>query len=463
MRPTLFVPVENQVRELDAKLLFGCVAASRGFPVVLGYKQLLHLAMPTFAPGIFIAKSMRARSRLMFNIITGLGHELLAWDEESLVRYDSPEYYNWRFTPQTFNSVRHLFAWGEDDAEMFAAYPGNQGVRIHATGNPRVDLLRPEVRDYFAPDCARIKQQHGDYILVNTNFSFTNPFLKDIALVRERGLFGRPKSRTAVGMSGEFADAMVAHQEKIFAQFRELMPALAAQFPDRKIILRPHPSEDHDLWRTLVAGDANVEVLHDGNVVPWLMSASVLIHNGCTTAVEAALADRPTIAFRPVQSQQLDYALPNGLSHDASSVQEVVEFVAQIVDGRLGLIAEEQRQKLFARHLCASSGALASDRIVDKLEALGYTHQALAHPPPLRAAKARATAAIRSTIKKVNMRRSNHWAGKRYNAHRFPGITLDEINARITRFDQVLGRFAGLRASACGDALFSINPPADVS
>ncbi len=33
---TLIIPVENQVRELDAKLLLGCVAAERGLPVILG-------------------------------------------------------------------------------------------------------------------------------------------------------------------------------------------------------------------------------------------------------------------------------------------------------------------------------------------------------------------------------------------------------------------------------------------
>lgn len=455
-RPTLFVPVENQVRELDAKLLFGCIAAARGFNVVLGYKQLLHIAMPDFPPGIFIAKSMRAGSKLMFDIITGLGHELVAWDEESLVRYDSPEYYAWRFTPDTFNRVRHLFAWGVDDAEMFAAYPGNHGVRVHTTGNPRADLLRPELRSYFDAECAQIRQRHGEFVLVNTNFSFVNPFLKDIALVRPAGLFGRPESRTAAGMSSEFAQSMAAHQAQIFEHFRRLLPALARRFPERKIILRPHPSEDHELWRVLLGEHANVEVLHEGNVVPWLMSAAVLVHNGCTTAVEAALVERPVVAFRPVRSASLDYALPNALSHDASSIDEVLETVAAVLRHELGQIDAAERQRLFDRHLSASGGALASERIVTALESLGYAETALDRPRAMPATLARAKAALRTAIKRFNMKRSDHWAGKRYNAHRFPGVTLDEINARIARFHDVLGRFEPVRARACGAALFSI-------
>lgn len=184
IRKTIYLPVENQVRELDAKLLFAAVAANRGNRTVLGNKQFLYFSLPDHDPGVFIAKSMRGRSKLMFDIIRGLGHHLVAWDEESLVRFQSPEYYAWRFSSHTFNAVTDLFAWGADDADMFAAYPQRGQVRIHQTGNPRSDLLRPELRDYFAPTADAISAQRGDFILVNTNFSFVNPFLKATALIR---------------------------------------------------------------------------------------------------------------------------------------------------------------------------------------------------------------------------------------------------------------------------------------
>ena len=39
---TLILPVENQTRELDAKLLLACAAAERGFPVIIGSRALIH-------------------------------------------------------------------------------------------------------------------------------------------------------------------------------------------------------------------------------------------------------------------------------------------------------------------------------------------------------------------------------------------------------------------------------------
>ena len=50
-RSTLIIPVESQVRELDAKLLLACVAAERGFPVVIGSSAFVHHAMASLSQG----------------------------------------------------------------------------------------------------------------------------------------------------------------------------------------------------------------------------------------------------------------------------------------------------------------------------------------------------------------------------------------------------------------------------
>ncbi|MEO5883490.1 MAG: surface carbohydrate biosynthesis protein, partial [Caldimonas sp.] len=298
--PTLILPVENQVRELDAKLLLACVAAERGLSVVLGSRTFINFAMPRLPRGLFLAKSMRSISKRTLGIVHDLGHEIAAWDEESLVRYSSADYYAWRYSKDTFKFIDELFAWGADDAAFFQAYEGYTGVPVHVTGNPRIDLLRPEVRGYFDDDVRALKDRYGDFILVNTNFSFVNHFVPSLNLI-ERDPSGQCRvSRTGRGMSLSFAAGMAAHQQAIYDHFRDLMPQLAAWFPEHRIVLRPHPSENHEGWRHALAGCPRVEVVHEGNVVPWLMAARVLLHNGCTTAVEASVLDTPAVSFMPV-------------------------------------------------------------------------------------------------------------------------------------------------------------------
>ena len=124
-----------------------------GFPTVLGSKQYLYFSMPHFDRGVFIAKSMRARSTLMFNVIRSLGNDIVAWDEESLVRYSSPEYPAWRFSKSTFNFIGITCSPGVTMMlKCFPAYSGNERTSVYATGNPRADLLRSDVREYFRDD-----------------------------------------------------------------------------------------------------------------------------------------------------------------------------------------------------------------------------------------------------------------------------------------------------------------------
>ncbi len=455
---TLILPVENQVRELDAKLLLACVAAERGFPVILGSRPYVDFAMPEIPRGVFVAKSMRSRSALMFNIIRALGNDIVAWDEESLVRFNSSEYYSWRFSENTFAPLKHLFAWGRDDAEMFAAYPGCRGLPVHITGNPRIDLLRKEVRGYFEPAVADLRNRFGDFILINTNFAFVNAFVQKLNLVLEAGAAGKPVvSRTGQGMSLEFAQGMFRHQQAIYDNFARLLPLLSGWFPDYQIVLRPHPSENHAVWENIAASLTNVHIVHKGNVVPWLMAARALLHNGCTTAVEAAVLGTPAVTYQPVTAQCYDYALPNSLSHVARTAAEVQDLLRGIVTKKIGSLNQDSLDATFGRHLEAASGRLAADRAIDVLVQQGYLERPPQHNAMSRRLLARLICRARTGIKKINQYRPGHWNSAEYHSHRFPEISAVEVNSRIHRFRTLLGRFEKVRARMSAPYMFSID------
>lgn len=456
---SLIIPVENQVRELDAKLLLACVAAERGLPVILGSRTFINFAVTRLPRGLFLAKSLRSISGKLMKIIRGLGHEIVAWDEESLVRYTSPEYYAWRYAEDTFKTVDQLFAWGVDDAEFFASYHGYTGVPVHVTGNPRIDLLRPDVRGYFEPQVAALKERYGDFILVNTAFSFVNAFVPALNLIQRDRSGQTYVSRTGLGMSLPFATGMANHYQALYDAFRELMPRLAEWFPDHRIVLRPHPSENHDVWRQVMAGCPKVDVVHEGNVVPWLMASKVLLHNGCTTAVEAAVLETPAVSYMPVLSEVYDYHLPNGLSHQAHTPDDVRRQIGDILAGRLGTVAPEVRQRFFDRHLSSTQGPLACDRVLDVFLASGYAQRAPKATPAAVWLKAFLAGEWRTLKKRINRLRPNHRNSAAYHAHRFPDVSVEQINQRIARFGALLGRFGSVRAEAFSDYVFRIHDP----
>jgi surface carbohydrate biosynthesis protein len=132
--------------------------------------------MGSLPRGVYLAKSMRQMSERMFGIIPKLGHSIVAWDEEGLVRFPDPFYYQRRLSAKALQNVDALLAWGPDDARAFSAYPGYPGCPIRVTGNPRIDLIRPELRGFFDSEVAEIRARHGKFVLVNTNFSGLNHF-----------------------------------------------------------------------------------------------------------------------------------------------------------------------------------------------------------------------------------------------------------------------------------------------
>ncbi len=158
----------------------------------------------SFARSVYLSKSMTASNLRMFDIMRKIGHEIVTWDEEALVHLPPDTYYSRRLSPVAIQYISHLFAWGEDNAELWRRYPAlPEEVPIHVTGNPRSDMLRPELLPFYDRQAEKLRQTHGNFILVNTNFNHVNAFFPAQNLFQplkkpgENPQFGK----AAVGMS----------------------------------------------------------------------------------------------------------------------------------------------------------------------------------------------------------------------------------------------------------------------
>jgi surface carbohydrate biosynthesis protein len=458
-RTTLIIPVESQVRELDAKVLLACAAAERGFPVVIGSRAFVHYEITALPRGVYLAKSMRTLSELMFRILRQLGHEIVAWDEEALVRFRPEDHYRRRLSAKAVGLVSHLFAWGEDDAEILRRFPAYPGTPIHITGNPRIDLMRPDLRSYFDPEVADIRRRFGPLVLVNTNFGFVNAFASSLNLMQESKAEADEKVAgvNTRGMTPDFARGLAAHKQALFEHFRRLVPALGDALPDHTIVVRPHPAEDHGAWRETAGGRDNIRVVNEKNVIPWLLAAKALVHNSCTTAVEAAVLGTPAVAYRPVIQEAFDSELPHLLSHEAFELEELVAAIRAIAAGEGCPASGAAGHGILERHLASLEGPLASDRMVAALCDAGYHDRLPAQPDPLRYLQGWLHARARTALKQINRRRAGHRNADTFHQHRFPGTSVDDLRKRIGRLSAQLGRFEDLRVREISRHIFRID------
>ncbi|BBL35115.1 hypothetical protein Nstercoris_01371 [Nitrosomonas stercoris] len=459
---TLIIPVENQVRELDAKLLLSCIAAERGFPVIIGSRAYVHFAAASLPRGLYLAKSMRRLSNSMFRILRMLGHEIIAWEEEALVHPPADTYYSLRLSPITMKNVSHFFVWGQENYELIKQYPHlPENFPIHITGNPRGDMLRPEMHTLFSEEVKQLRKTYGDFILINTNFTNVNPFIPSVGLFipTKEGEKTDRRGQGGIGMSDEFAEGLWHHKKAIMESFTRLIPALERAFPDVTIVVRPHPSENQQIYHDIAAQCKRVKVINQGNVVPWLLASKTMIHNGCTTGLEAYALGVPAISYLNCFNEYYDYdfqGLPTKLSYQSFNFDELADTLSQILDGKLGAADGEERKQLIDYYLTAQQDRLACERIVDVLEANGYNQS----QPPASSFPKYLTgwtlSNLKATLTQLYMRRPgpNRLA---YHNHRFPDISVTQIEQRIAQFGQILNRFKTIKVAQQSRYLFKIN------
>lgn len=459
----LIIPVENQVRELDSKLLLACIAARRGFASYIGSHRHIDLRITAFPRSLYLCKSFTARNLKMLRIMRKLGHSILSWDEEALVHLPADMYFSRRLSPDVMPYISHLFAWGDDNAELWRGYPSLPAdLPIHVTGNPRSDLLRPEFRIFYRHEAEAIRRAHGSYILVNTNFNHVNAYFPAQNLFRPAGRGGArlTPGKAGLGMSLEFAEALRDHKQALFEHFQQLIPALEQAFPHHTVVVRPHPTENPRVYHAIASRCERVRVACEGNVVPWLMNASALVHNGCTTGVEAYAIGVPAISYHPCVDVDIDegfYYLPNQLSYQCFDQNELFATLARIIDGHLGVANGGKRRRLFNRHVCAVDPDLACTRMVDVLDAVSQENGTRGKPDRSGQVSGWCLANGRRLVKWATASLPGTHAPPDFHRHRYPGISLEQLRARLDSLQRVLGDDTPIRTEQVHDHIYRIS------
>ena len=446
---TLLLPVETLSREFDARLMLALEAAGRGWTVAIGKRSVLHDRLGRFPPSVYFSKGFRSGNRAMFRIVRGLGHRIAGLDEEALVS-PSDDLWLMKMDTQVLGALALAFAWGPHDGALYARAPGFGDTALVVSGNPRIDLLRPELRPLHEAEVASIRDRHGRFALLNTNFAMVNNFVPGATRFRV--------ARAAPKVEADAAKArLLAHKRRLMEAFLRLVPGLAAVLAPDRLVIRPHPSEDARAWEDAARGIANASVIREGSVAPWLLAARVLVHNGCTSAVEAAVLGTPSLAYRPARAPGADNELPNALSEEHEGAELLSARAAAIVADRDAAQPLDPGQRAhLAHHLAALDGPFASTRVLDGLERhLAAPPQAdrIARLAPL--ARLAARRAVRAVAKRSPRARGN----LTYLSHKFPPLTVAEVEARAALLRQARPDLPAVGVTELAPSLFRIARP----
>ena len=456
-RPPLLIPIENQVRELDAKLLLAAHAVSRGHECYIGWKGSIDGRLNEFPQGIYFSKSLTSRNVKVLRISQHLGHSVVAWDEEALVHYPPDIYYARRLDQTALELTDHVYAWGEDNRELFEGHPDYPGTPMSVVGNPRADLLRPELRPFFDDAVKAIKDEYGDFILINTNFGTINGYYPEMNVCyRKEDANGElVLGRGAVGFPESFAMDLFNFRVRVLDAIKALVPKIAEAFPDRTIVLRPHPAENRDMWREHLRSYENIHVVAEGNVVPWLMACDVLVHNGCTTAVESYILGRPVVAYVPFSGGE-DFATepPHKLSQVCDSAESVIAGVGEVLKGTCQDGHDLARDEVLHQFVSALEGDLAVKRIIDSVE-----QDVSSREVGIGQRLWGSTFALgRRTVRQLRLLGGQGRYSEGFKQQRFPDVTKDVMEHKLESLGALAGCKSAIMVAQIEADLFRLSP-----
>lgn len=330
-KKVVLFPVETVVRELDFRLLLGAYCARADTQIIIGKQSLLQQLLARLRHGLFVGKNLRLHDYQQCKLHNFRTVQL---HEEGAIYEGQRE--NWEAVIQEFLGVDHfeaedyVCAWGEFQANCYRKRNPKCLEHIVVTGHPRFELCRPKYRLLYESEVQALRQQFGRIILFNTNF-ICNDAKGMGATLQLCNVKPEERERRTF-----FIDQCCNSSVK-WARFIQLINHLSNQFPEFHIVVRPHPSENLHRYTSLLNYVPRVTVLRSGTLQAWLLASEALIHDGCTTGIEAYLAGLTVINFRPVSDERFDILLPTLVSWNCATEEEVGQLLRRVGSGSQSL------------------------------------------------------------------------------------------------------------------------------
>ncbi|MCI5190537.1 MAG: hypothetical protein D3905_12285 [Candidatus Electrothrix sp. AS4_5] len=423
----IIIPVETKSREFHGKLFLALHLLSKGYTVLFGDQVRLWNYCDLLEPAVYLDKSVAATRVEWFRQCRTMGHEVVSWDEEGVVFFNSWMYRKLRIEPEAFDQVRRFFAWGGMQQQAICEEFPQYSEKISVCGNPRFDFLRPEFRSFYEKKMETLKKRFGRIILINTNFAFYNHYKSPEEL---HSMLAHYPLADEPG----YLDGWIAMHRKAHEAYIKMVPELLSRYPEHTVILRPHPSEDHTPWERLASDHKRLIVDSSGNVHEWILASEAVIHFNCTTAVESYLLSVPPIAYRPGRFPQYENPLPYALSENTFSLNEL--WIA--LDGRKtaferGVLWTKEQNETAFKYVSGLKGKTSAECISEKIIDIAESIQ----PYSFSLIRACLMNLKRLWRIKLHAWRDIRHPSDGYSSQKFPGLNALEIKKTLSEMMKI--------------------------
>jgi surface carbohydrate biosynthesis protein len=426
-RPLAALIVDNPLRDLDGLVLLAATLARHGLRAALVPMYEQGFDIPALEPDVVVANYVRANNRDLLARYRALGARIVVLDSEGAAGRSAEDYARLVARMEPAALVDDYCVWGRSRHEALLASNALPAARLHLTGCPRYDFCAPPWTAALAP----VPLASG-FILVNTNFPLPNPRFARSAEEERRTL------ERVWGDSG-YVDAVDRDARVAFEGMLRAIEALARRFRAREVVVRPHPFESMAPYGQL-RHEGNLQVRQEGTSLEWIHGASLLVHQNCSTAVEAVMLGREPVSLEWLSTEALRLPGPSAVSRGVANEAEMEYEVEALLSGCASPVAADlaaARREAVEQLFFANDGR-ASERVAQVV--LRALERPAGRRAPRRAARSVVVELARGVVGYSAMQRLR----KRHAAKAFEA---GEVQAILRRIAQAGGSVAETRAA----------------
>ena len=321
---TCFLPIEVKARELDTKVFLALRLVEKGFSVAVGSKIAIHKHMLlSKKPFIYFSKGINPLKWDLYNTIKFSNGLMVEIQEEGNIskNYDVLILVHNNPSAKLFSLI---FTWGNSPKKVIENNcPNLNYSNIKATGHPSFDLLHQNLIGYYKALFNSNYNIKPNYILINTNFGIYNGYsnYEESQKINNnlKELYNEDKKKEWLEIE--------KLQGKVLFEFLKMIKVLSKSFPQKKIIIRPHPMEKMEIYKKEFKEFNNIEIIREGSAREWIVNSEAVIHYDCSTGIEALIARKNVISFCPFYDEKIVAKLPIEISTKFNHIEDLVNFI----------------------------------------------------------------------------------------------------------------------------------------
>ena len=347
MHPRICLIVDNPLRDLDGLVLLAWHLARRGAEVYLVPMYAQGFDVPPIAPDLVVTNYVRPNNRDLLLQYRRRGILVGVLDTEGAAGKNADQFAGMVARMDCASFINVYCVWGTEQYDAFRRAEIVPSDRLRLTGCPRFDFCAMPWR------AALPKPTHSSFILLNTNFPTVNPRFS-------RGSEDETKSMVAAGFTEVFARTFIADARRAYEGILNTTEQLARDFPDAKFVLRPHPFEDATAYLRLRG--PNLSVHQEGSALEWIALCRLLIHQNCSTALEAIMMGVEPLSLDWLNTPALKLDGPTSVSQRICSYDALRRSVERSLSGEDWVVDESQqsaRRDLIAATYFSNDGQSA--------------------------------------------------------------------------------------------------------